>query len=131
PPLGRPPSDFLCGALHVEAGGERVSTEPQQIAGRKRRNPLAVSAQTRKRDRGVLGCQPPEALFFGREGLRVPEELQPAELAAPECDRQCERNVESKPAPGGTNGIAVREGRSPRALQVGGGGGRGRRSREA
>jgi len=59
----------------------------------------------------------------------MPEELQPAEFAARECDRQRERDVESKPVPAGDYGVAVLERRSPRALQFGGDGGRRRRDR--
>ena len=58
----------------------------------------------------------------------MPEELQPAELAAPERDRQRERDVESKPVPAGGHGVAVPE-RRPRALQLGGDGGRRRPDR--
>src|SRR2546427_12573622 len=46
---GRQPRDLVCGALHVEAGGERVSAEAQEVAGRKRRNALAVPTQTPQR----------------------------------------------------------------------------------
>jgi hypothetical protein len=58
----------------------------------------------------VPSRQSRERFLLGREDLRVPEELQPADGPFPECDRHRERNLETESVPGRKQGIAVCEG---------------------